>query len=52
MPAADVDPAIVHDAGDLAAADAAPVDDATGSADYKAQLVRVLLERTFKEAVA
>ncbi len=34
------------------AEDAAPVDDATGSAEYKAQLVRVLVERTFREALA
>lgn len=38
-------------AGERAAEAAAPVDDATGSADYKAQLVRVLVERTFREAV-
>ena len=39
-------------AGERAAEDAAPVDDATGSADYKAQLVKVLVERTFREALA
>ena len=38
-------------AGERAAEDAAPVDDATGSADYKAQLVKVLVERTFREAL-
>jgi carbon-monoxide dehydrogenase medium subunit len=39
-------------AGERAAEGAAPVDDATGSADYKAQLVKVLVERTFREALA
>jgi aerobic carbon-monoxide dehydrogenase medium subunit len=39
-------------AGERAAEDAAPVDDATGSADYKAQLVRVLVGRTVREAIA
>jgi aerobic carbon-monoxide dehydrogenase medium subunit len=39
-------------AGERAAEDAAPVDDATGFADYKAQLVKVLVERTFREALA
>jgi CO/xanthine dehydrogenase FAD-binding subunit len=50
--ARDVDPAVVAEAGRLAAEDAAPVDDATGSAEYKAQLVRVLVGRTFRKAVA
>ena len=45
-------PRAVAEAGERAAEDAAPVDDATGSADYKAQLVRVLVERTFREALA
>lgn len=39
-------------AGARAAEDAAPVEDATGSADYKAQLVKVLVGRTFREALA
>jgi carbon-monoxide dehydrogenase medium subunit len=36
----------------LAAEAAQPVDDANGSADYKANLVRVLVERCFREALA
>ena len=51
MSADELDPGAVREAGDRAAEDAAPVDDATGSAEYKAQLVRVLVERTFKEAI-
>lgn len=51
MPAGELDPSVVTEAGGRAAEDAAPVDDATGSAEYKAQLVRVLVERTFREAV-
>ncbi len=51
MPVDELDPGAVRDAGDRAAEDAAPVDDATGSAEYKAQLVRVLVERTFREAI-
>lgn len=47
----ELDPALVADASERAAEEAAPVDDATGSAEYKAQLVRVLVERTFREAV-
>ena len=43
---------VLSTAGERAAEDAAPVDDATGSAEYKAQLVKVLVERTFKEALA
>ncbi len=43
---------VLSTAGEHAAEDAAPVDDATGSADYKSQLVKVLVERTFKEALA
>jgi carbon-monoxide dehydrogenase medium subunit len=52
MPAGEIDPGAVAEAGARAAEDAAPVDDATGSAEYKAQLVRVLVERTFREALA
>jgi aerobic carbon-monoxide dehydrogenase medium subunit len=39
-------------AGERAAEAAAPVDDSGGSADYKAQLVRVLVERTLREVTA
>lgn len=52
MPANDVDPGVVAEAGSRAAEDARPVDDATGSAEYKAQLVRVLVERTLEEALS
>jgi aerobic carbon-monoxide dehydrogenase medium subunit len=51
-PARDVDPQVLTKAGERAAEAAAPVDDATGSAEYKAQLVRVLVERTFRQAIA
>ena len=44
------DEAALADAADMAAEAAGPVDDANGSADYKAQLVRVLVERCFREA--
>ena len=39
-------------AGERAAEAAAPVDDANGSAEYKAHLVRVLVGRTFGQALA
>jgi carbon-monoxide dehydrogenase medium subunit len=52
MPRAEIDPSVIARAGELAADDAAPVDDAMGSAEYKVQLVRVLVERTFRAAVA
>jgi aerobic carbon-monoxide dehydrogenase medium subunit len=42
---------LLAEAGERAAEAAAPVDDANGSAEYKAQLVRVLVGRTFDEAV-
>ena len=48
----DLDRHTVEDAGTAAAEDAAPVDDANGSAEYKAQLVSVLLKRTLAEAAA
>lgn len=51
MPADELDPAVIRKAGERAAEDAAPVDDATGSAEYKAQLVCVLVDRTFREAL-
>jgi aerobic carbon-monoxide dehydrogenase medium subunit len=50
-PVAELDGALGN-AGERAAEDAAPVDDATGSADYKAQLVKVLVGRTVREAIA
>jgi carbon-monoxide dehydrogenase medium subunit len=51
VPAGELDSGLLTEAGERAADAAAPVDDATGSAEYKAQLVRVLVERTFREAV-
>jgi carbon-monoxide dehydrogenase medium subunit len=51
-PAKEIGNGLLAEAGERAAEAAAPVDDATGSAEYKAQLVRVLVERTFREAVA
>ena len=50
--AGELDSRLLVEAGERAAEAAVPVDDATGSAEYKAQLVRVLVERTFREAVA
>ena len=43
---------VLSTAGARAAEDAAPVDDATGSADYKAQLVRVPLSGMFRKTLA
>ena len=43
---------VLAEAGELAAEAAAAVDDANGSSDYKAQLVRVLVGRTLDEVVA
>ena len=51
-PVAELDGDVLATAGERAAEDAAPVDDATGSADYKAQLVKVLVAQTFRQAVA
>jgi carbon-monoxide dehydrogenase medium subunit len=51
MAVGELDPQAIAQAGERAAEDAAPADDATGSADYKAHLVRVLVERTFREAL-
>ena len=51
-PAEEIGNGLLAEAGERAAEAAAPVDDATGSAEYKAQLVRVLVERTFREAAA
>jgi len=50
--AAPDDRAALAGAAHLAAGAAEPVDDANGSADYKANLVRVLVDRCFREAVA
>jgi len=50
--ARELDPAVVAAAADQAAEASQPVEDANGSAEYKAQLVRVLVERTLKEALA
>jgi carbon-monoxide dehydrogenase medium subunit len=52
LPVGELDPKAIAQAGKRAAEDAAPADDATGSADYKAHLVRVLVEQTFRQAVA
>jgi aerobic carbon-monoxide dehydrogenase medium subunit len=46
----DLDPRALKEAGTVAAEEAGPVTDAHGSADYKAHLVGVLLERTLREA--
>jgi aerobic carbon-monoxide dehydrogenase medium subunit len=51
-PVDEIGSGLLAEAGERAAEAAAPVDDATGSAEYKAQLVRVLVERTFRETVA
>ena len=51
-PAQEIGNGLLAEAGERAAEAAAPVDDASGSAEYKAQLVRVLVERTFRKAVA
>jgi aerobic carbon-monoxide dehydrogenase medium subunit len=49
-PASELDPALLAEAGERAAEAAEPVEDANGSAEYKAHLVRVLVERTMREA--
>jgi carbon-monoxide dehydrogenase medium subunit len=43
---------LLAQAGERAAEAAGPVDDANGSAEYKAQLVRVLVRRAFEQALA
>lgn len=48
----ELDAALLAEIGERAAEAAVPVDDANGSADYKAQLVRVLVERTLREVTA
>ena len=49
-PVAELD-GVLEDVGERAAEEAAPVDDATGSAEYKAQLVKVLVGRTMRKAI-
>jgi carbon-monoxide dehydrogenase medium subunit len=51
-PVGELDQGLLVQAGERAAEAAAPVDDANGSAEYKAQLVRVLVGRTFGQALA
>jgi carbon-monoxide dehydrogenase medium subunit len=51
-PVEEHDAGLFGEAGARAAEAAAPVDDANGSAEYKAQLVRVLVGRTFAQLVA
>lgn len=46
------DAAAVTRAAELAAEASEPVEDANGSVDYKANIVRVLVERCFRDAVA
>jgi carbon-monoxide dehydrogenase medium subunit len=50
-PVDELDQGLLGDAGERAAEAAAPVGDANGSAEYKAQLVRVLVGRTFGQLV-
>ena len=45
------DHAALSEAADLAAEASQPVEDANGSVEYKAHIVRVLVQRCFKEAV-
>ena len=45
------DPDVLRSAGDVAAEASGAVDDAGGSAEYKRQLVRVLVERALREAL-
>lgn len=51
-PAAELDPELLERAGELAAEASAPVADSNGSPDYKANLVRVLVVRSLREAVS
>jgi carbon-monoxide dehydrogenase medium subunit len=46
------DDVALAEAGALAAEASRPVEDANGSVDYKANLVRVLVARTFREAIS
>jgi aerobic carbon-monoxide dehydrogenase medium subunit len=50
-PADELGKGLLIQAGERAVEAAAPVDDANGSAEYKAHLVRVLVGRTFGQAV-
>ncbi len=52
VPMDELGPGLLAEAGERAAEAAAPVNDANGSAEYKAQLVRVLVGRTFSQAVS
>jgi carbon-monoxide dehydrogenase medium subunit len=52
LPADDLDPDVLRAAGEAAADAAEPDDDANGSADYKANLVAVLVGRALRDAVA
>ena len=45
------DPATLEAAGAAAAEAAGPVEDANGSVEYKENLVRVLVKRTFAESL-
>jgi carbon-monoxide dehydrogenase medium subunit len=51
-PVEELENGLLAEAGELAAEAAGAVDDANGSSDYKAQLVRVLVGRAFGEVVA
>ena len=52
LPAGEVDQGVLAETGAAAAEAAAPTADANGSPDYKAQLVRVLVARTIRQALA
>ena len=52
LPADELDQGVLDDVGAAAAEATAPTADANGSPEYKAQLVRVLIERTLREALA
>jgi aerobic carbon-monoxide dehydrogenase medium subunit len=52
VPVDELDEGLLGEAGERAAGAADPVDDANGSAEYKAQLVRVLVGRAFGQLVA
>lgn len=52
MPVDDLDPVILRQAGESAATDADPDTDSNGSAEYKADLVAVLVGRAVRDASA
>jgi carbon-monoxide dehydrogenase medium subunit len=52
LPVADPDPAVLRAAGEAAAAVADPDTDSNGSAEYKADLVAVLVGRAVRDALA